>query len=833
MKRTSIYISSLVIIFLFSAFQKSSIENSAFEHIFSKLATYIFNGGPEKVYLQTDKDFYTNGETIWFKAYLLDGITHYKSSKSKVIYVELVDKKDSIITHKKIYVDDFAAGDIKINNKIKQGTYLLRSYTKYMLNKKEPVFFQKEIPIWTQNIFSNELSKNIPTQKENILIEQKTIEPNFQFFPEGGDLVYGIKSVIGIKVTDSIGSGIALQGKIVDQDNNMVVPFRSYSFGLGSTSFTPEATKKYYASTIVNNIEKRFPLPNPISKGYVLTIENKGDYINIQAKTNIPNGLNGTLLLGHLRGITFLKHIEKSNQKKSFSIKLMSKDIEDGVAQFTLFTSNGEPVCERLVFIDHPDNDTKLSINTTKKEYNTRDKVAIEMELTDAKGNFLDGDFSMSVVTSNNLKKESKTIKSWLLLNSDIGGTISNANYFFKDNTNATKYLLDALMLTHGWRRFVWKNLLNDSIIKKQPFIPEKGIMINGQTTAFKNRHQPKKTDVTISILEKGIYQEKKTTNLQGKFSFGPFIFQDSVKGVIQVSTLDKEKEKEISIYIKNNLPKITTNYPWKKPEQYPISYAQEYLKETYRKKVNDFKYDPQVTMLEEVTIEAKKKTKKEIINEKINSLTIYGSPDNRLFVDSIPGTESASIFDLLRRVSGVRILGSFPNQTIQIRGASSLSLTTDPLFLIDGNEVPGNAIQGMLANEVMFIDVLKGAATAMYGSRGSNGVIALYTSTNGALGFNTNVERYPGVTNFEIKGFSKIREFYVPNYNSPKPEHKKQDYRTTLHWEPNIKLKGKDNSVVNFYTGDNLGEYLIKVEGITTDGRVVNSTYNFNVINN
>ena len=38
---------------------------------------------PEKTYLHTDKDMYMAGDTIWFKAYLLDGLTHKKSPKSK------------------------------------------------------------------------------------------------------------------------------------------------------------------------------------------------------------------------------------------------------------------------------------------------------------------------------------------------------------------------------------------------------------------------------------------------------------------------------------------------------------------------------------------------------------------------------------------------------------------------------------------------------------------------------------------------------------------------------------------------------------------------------
>ncbi|WP_353720058.1 SusC/RagA family TonB-linked outer membrane protein [Dyadobacter sp. 676] len=72
----------------------------------------------------------------------------------------------------------------------------------------------------------------------------------------------------------------------------------------------------------------------------------------------------------------------------------------------------------------------------------------------------------------------------------------------------------------------------------------------------------------------------------------------------------------------------------------------------------------------------------------------------------------------------------SSPN--IQLRGASSRSAGLGPLFVING--VPGGNIDNINQNEIESIDVLKGgAASAIYGTRGSNGVIVITTKKGSA----------------------------------------------------------------------------------------------------
>ncbi|MEM1271445.1 MAG: TonB-dependent receptor plug domain-containing protein [Bacteroidota bacterium] len=90
----------------------------------------------------------------------------------------------------------------------------------------------------------------------------------------------------------------------------------------------------------------------------------------------------------------------------------------------------------------------------------------------------------------------------------------------------------------------------------------------------------------------------------------------------------------------------------------------------------------------------------------------------------SLARNEGLTIEDMLRRVSGVRVT----NGRVEIRGVNSISGDTQPLFVVDTVPV-GNSLQsltGINPNDVSRIRVLKGASAAMYGSRGSNGVILI-----------------------------------------------------------------------------------------------------------
>jgi TonB-dependent starch-binding outer membrane protein SusC len=99
---------------------------------------------------------------------------------------------------------------------------------------------------------------------------------------------------------------------------------------------------------------------------------------------------------------------------------------------------------------------------------------------------------------------------------------------------------------------------------------------------------------------------------------------------------------------------------------------------------------------------------------------------------DDIRRMHASHIVDLLRRVPGVVVAaGPHGRQTVRIRGSNSLLGNNEPLVVIYGRPITASAfmaaVEGISPQDVERIDVLRDPGSlAMYGSRGSNGVIVI-----------------------------------------------------------------------------------------------------------
>ena len=99
---------------------------------------------------------------------------------------------------------------------------------------------------------------------------------------------------------------------------------------------------------------------------------------------------------------------------------------------------------------------------------------------------------------------------------------------------------------------------------------------------------------------------------------------------------------------------------------------------------------------------------------------------------DLLPVAANSPLMSLQGKVAGLSITNTAngdPNSSpsVQLRGASSRNAGLGPLYVING--VPGGNIDNINQNDIESIDVLKGGATAaIYGTRGSNGVIIITT---------------------------------------------------------------------------------------------------------
>jgi len=183
---------------------------------------YKQNALLEKIYVHTDKSVYLPGEILWFKVYCVDGNDHKPLNLSKVVYIEILDNSQSRIVEAKVAMKNGSGdGSLYIPVSVSNGNYKLRAYTSWMKNFGADFYFEKSIT------FVNPLKSPDAVAKESAAYD-------INFFPEGGNLVNGIKSKVAFKAVGQNGKGADLSGVVVNQKNDTVARFKSLKFGMGS-----------------------------------------------------------------------------------------------------------------------------------------------------------------------------------------------------------------------------------------------------------------------------------------------------------------------------------------------------------------------------------------------------------------------------------------------------------------------------------------------------------------------------------------------------------------------------------------------------------------------
>jgi TonB-dependent SusC/RagA subfamily outer membrane receptor len=162
----------------------------------------------------------------------------------------------------------------------------------------------------------------------------------------------------------------------------------------------------------------------------------------------------------------------------------------------------------------------------------------------------------------------------------------------------------------------------------------------------------------------------------------------------------------------------------------------------------------------------------------------------------------------------------NLPNEVSQTADAEGNAVAVS-------NEQLIQSVRAIPMSDVDKIEVLKSAHnTAVFGLKGANGVIAIYTK-RGKVGDGSSIGK--GIIENKVVGYSKYREFYSPKYTPQNLKEKKPDLKTLLYWNPEVITKG-GISELRFFSSDQTGKYHIFVEGITSDGRVCLGSGKFNV---
>ncbi|MEO6980196.1 MAG: carboxypeptidase-like regulatory domain-containing protein [Mucilaginibacter sp.] len=450
------------------------IDSALVKNITSKVNAYNTNHLTEKTYLHFDKPYYAAGDTMYFKAYLTEGDNHALSHLSRILYVDLINTNHKISTSLKLVVSDGVAwGDIALPRTLTKGSYRVRAYTQWMRNEGDAAFFDKTITIGSSSVDALAAAQ----------IKPALAKPDIEFFPEGGNLIAGVPGKIAFKAVGVNGLGLDVKGVVIDNDNKEIVSFTSARLGMGTFNLTPAEGKSYTAKvSYPNGVQDVIELPraNPDAINMAFTDLNRLYAVKINSSKQWYQQNKGKTysLIIYSGGMPQSFTVKLDNQQVSLDV--LKRDFRTGIATATLFTSGGEPLCERLLFVQNNDQ-LKLSISTDKATYATRAKTAVKLNVTGGSGDPASGHFSVAVIDETKVPADDNNetgILGNILLTANLKGYIEQPGYYFAKPDEKTTADLDLVMLTHGYRNYEWKKILAGT--PAGPYQPEKGLALSG-----------------------------------------------------------------------------------------------------------------------------------------------------------------------------------------------------------------------------------------------------------------------------------------------------------------------------------------------------------------
>jgi hypothetical protein len=782
------------LVFIAALMAMSTIARS--QALDSTLAHYNRNYQPEKVWLHYDKDVYQAGETIWFKAYLMDGL--FPAEQTKTIYIDWVGDNGEVLAHTvSPVVEGSSNGQLDIPESYTGNFIHVKSYTKWMLNFDSSFIYSRDIRI---------LNKNIPS-KTNSTTPLTTLT----FFPEGGDVITGIANRVAFLAANQWGLPVSIRGVIEDNKGTVVDSISTIHDGMGSFMFTPAAGTVYTAKwKDAKGVTHTSALPPVKTTGASLqvVISEKKRIVNVQSNAT-EDRFKMLHLLGTMNsGLAFKTEVNLSATKSARKV-IPTDNLPSGILTITLFDADWNAIAERISFIDNGDYSFATSLEVTHWGLNKRAQNDILLKVP---AGLQGANLSVSITDAGIEADSSSSIITHFLLTGDLKGYVHNPAYYFSSKADSVINNLDLVMLTHGWRRFKWEDITKGKLPVIQQPRDTSYLSLSGKVYGVTKNQLSGKESIFLFLTQKDSATQTVLTpiNRDGTFKDPDYIFFDTLKVYYQLkSKLFSSAEAKFMtdrlstpnyIAASKNFMKFTPTYDTSGFYRHTLL-AAELLRLQRMQKGK---------LMENITVTAKSKPLLKQMDEKYTKGLFSGGDGYQFDLANDPmALGQMNVFNYLQgKVAGLQINSTGSTPTLSWRGGS-------PQLYLDEMPIDAEFLNTIPVSDIAFVKVFR--PPFMGGFNGSGGAIAVYTRKGDDIrsrpgGLNTNT----------IIGYTTIREFYSPNYSRFDKRNEQPDVRTTLYWNPLLLVNANSTSVhLQFYNNDVSKAFRVVIEGISKEGLV------------
>ncbi len=471
----------------------------------------------EKVYLQFDNTSYYQGETIWFKAFVVNA-SMLDRPQSGVLYVDLISPDGVLLKQQKLKIvagqadgsialmdgSTSQARDLRGVLPYPGGFYEIRAYTAYMQNFGEEAIFSRVFAVYDKPKEEGNYYETAPVMTRRVTgLDEKRPKTeklnsiNVSFFPEGGHIIIGQPSQIAFKVTDGTGFGIDATGTL-DADGQT---FSTVHDGMGSFQFTPTG-RSNSVEISVGGSTRKFSLPDAEESGCAIHVsESSRDRISVAMCPSAD--LAGTEIGLSLtcRGEVYEFRSVKLG-KKLTTEDIPMEGIPDGVCRVTLFNLAGNIIASRSLY--HRSRTAKapvLTVTPDKDHYGRFEKISLKFNLTDGTGAPLRDRFCVAVRDSRGMGSPfADDLRTSMLLSSDLKGLIEKPGYYFEKDDDEHAIALDLLCQVQGWERYDWRMMAGFDSFREEHRM-EKNLTLNGWLRNPSGKKPLENVEVSASVV--------------------------------------------------------------------------------------------------------------------------------------------------------------------------------------------------------------------------------------------------------------------------------------------------------------------------------------------
>ncbi len=567
---------------------QSADEVEALFDKFKAAARFDYTYPREKVYLHLDDGAYFEGDTLWYKAYVVRASSLRPTTLSRVLYVELRNADGQEMARHTLRLDSLgtASGGFPLRLPVKAGYHEVRAYTREMVNWGEEACFSRVVPVFHAD--ANPLRKGERdggTEVTQLFIPQP--EPHkrtslgqprpwimkdsrerlLDFYPEGGGRAKGVTGRVAFKLTDGRGLPVDDTVKVFSADGTLCATALPEHEGMGEVVLPASLTEGYATVVPAATQEQaapkaakvRFPLPSPTAPfGLWAEASDSGLYVRVEAAEAL-RGEEQLLGLAVMNRENMCYFDTLTLGRDAVELLVPAEALRGGVNRLELFDSEGRSLASRLCWAapKRAERGRHLSLEVMQNErvYAPFSPIAVKVKATDAEGRPAAGvSLSMAVrdEAGNVVDAADGGLEAHLLLASEVRGYIHCPDLYFTQNDAAHSRMLDLLLRVQGWRANRFEVLCGREAFDLQQPIESK-LVVRGQIFRDNDRHEPF-PDVTLDMrayryendsVRAGAIEGSTRTDAEGRFAFESNVdFEGQYLAQFTMRTGEKQKRK-------------------------------------------------------------------------------------------------------------------------------------------------------------------------------------------------------------------------------------------------------------------------------------------------